>query len=99
MKHGLRMMLLAAAGFGAAFSQTLPPLSSNATVYATGLNNPRGLKFGPDGVLYIAEGGAGGSGSSAGTCHGFGFLPTWGRLQPAADFSPPAFRPRLRYSS
>jgi len=35
--------------------------SANVSVYATGLNNPRGLKFGPDGCLYVAEGGAGGT--------------------------------------
>lgn len=30
-------------------------------VFATGLNNPRGLAFGPDNHLYVAEGGVGGS--------------------------------------
>src|SRR5260370_24727056 len=35
--------------------------SANVSVVATGLNNPRGLKFGPDGNLYVAEGGIGGS--------------------------------------
>ena len=66
-KHGSRL-ILAIAATGLAFSQSLPPLSSNATVYATGLNNPRGLKFGPDGAIYVAEGGTGGTASSAGIC-------------------------------
>jgi len=35
--------------------------SANVSVFATGLNNPRGLKWGPDGHLYVAEGGAGGT--------------------------------------
>jgi hypothetical protein len=42
--------------------------SSNVSVYASGFNNPRGLKFAPDGNLYVAEGGAGGSMSTVGLC-------------------------------
>lgn len=36
-------------------------LSPNATVYASGLAGPRGLKFGPDGNLYVAQAGLGGA--------------------------------------
>ena len=42
--------------------------AQNVTLFAGGLNNPRGLKFGPDGNLYVAEGGAGGTMSTAGSC-------------------------------
>jgi hypothetical protein len=42
--------------------------SSNVHVWATGLNSPRGLKFGPDGKLYVAEGGTGGTTSTKGSC-------------------------------
>jgi hypothetical protein len=45
-----------------------PPMSANVSVYATGLDNPRGLEFGPDGALYVAEAGQGGTTSTEGQC-------------------------------
>jgi hypothetical protein len=50
---------VASPGGGARAAAASPP--PPYTVVATGLNNPRHLTFGPDGALYVAEGGAGGS--------------------------------------
>jgi hypothetical protein len=47
---------------------TILAQSANQSMVATGFNNPRGLKFGPDGYLYVAEGGAAGSLSTIGVC-------------------------------
>lgn len=38
------------------------------TVVASGLTNPRGLTFGPDGAIYVAEAGTGGTTSTVGQC-------------------------------
>ena len=45
-----------------------PPPSANVTIFAEGLDNPRGLEFGPGGTLYVAEGGQGGTTSTEGEC-------------------------------
>ena len=62
--------VLAALAGGPVTAQPGPPRppSANVSVFATGLENPRGLKWGPDGSLYVAEGGLGGTNSTEGLC-------------------------------
>ncbi|MEO6779225.1 MAG: ScyD/ScyE family protein [Gemmatimonadaceae bacterium] len=45
-----------------------PPRLATVSVFASGLNNPRGLRWGPDNNLYVAEAGAGGTTSTVGQC-------------------------------
>lgn len=71
MKTPLILQLLLLGGMPAlapnAVAQ-LPIPASNGTILASGLNDPRGLAFGSDGTLYIAEGGTGGTTSTVGIC-------------------------------
>jgi hypothetical protein len=46
--------------FGPSSVTTYAPSGPSVTTYATGLTNPRGLTFSPDGRLYVAEAGIGG---------------------------------------
>ncbi len=72
MKHLRLFTRMATAGTVlatlAAIVHAQVPVPPNATVVASGLNGPRGLTFGPDGALYIAEAGTGGKLSTVGIC-------------------------------
>lgn len=59
--------LIAATLLTASAATSVAQLSPNASVFATGLDNPRGIKF-AQGHLFVAEGGLGGSHSTVGEC-------------------------------
>lgn len=73
-----------------------PVTSVTVSVFAAGFNNPRGITFGPDGYLYVAEGGLGGLDSSTGLCdqvippvgpYTGDFTATISKISPSGDVS------------
>jgi hypothetical protein len=70
MLKPMRCILLPMFGMAVSMAPMALPaqLSANAVVVASGLEAPRGLRFGPDGDLYVAEAGTGGTTSTSGEC-------------------------------
>ncbi len=58
LKISKPVLLFTAVVAASVLPHTVPAQSSNVHVVASGLNGPRGLRFGPDGYLYVAEAGA-----------------------------------------
>ena len=62
------LLILLAPSMTSRASSALAHSDATVTIFATGLNNPRGLRFGPDGNLYVADAGLGGTNSTIGQC-------------------------------
>ncbi len=58
------------------------------TTVATGLNNPRGLAFGPGGILYVGEAGLGAGNGTGGAANGVGATGSVGEIRNLSSASP-----------
>ncbi len=54
---------------------------AQVTPVATGLNSPRGLAFGPGGILYVGEAGLGAGNGAGGAAPGLGFTGSVGQIR------------------
>ena len=61
-------IVASAGGFAPVPSIAQAAIEPTPFVVASGLEGPRGLRFGPDGYLYVAEAGTGGTNSTIGQC-------------------------------
>jgi hypothetical protein len=61
---------------------------SQVTPVASGLNNPRGLAFGPGGVLYVGEAGLGAGNGAGGVGLGVGFTGSVGEIRDLSSAHP-----------
>ncbi len=75
------LLTLVAGGFAAVAAAQVTPV-------ATGLNNPRGLAFGPGGVLYVAEAGLGAGNGAGGVGAGLGFTGSVGEIRGLSSAHP-----------
>lgn len=62
--------------------------SAQVTAVATGLNNPRGLAFGPGGILYVGEAGLGAGNGAGGVGFGQGFTGSVGEILDVTSANP-----------
>src|SRR5438105_2112081 len=58
------------------------------TTVATGLNNPRGLAFGPGDILYVGEAGLGAGNGTGGVGMGQGFTGSLGEIRDLSSSTP-----------
>lgn len=87
-RHRLLAGLVAGSLLATAFATSVAAADPPYTVVADGLHSPRGLAFGPGGVLYVAEAGLGGGNVQDGAKPGYGHSGAIDAIDGAATGSP-----------